>query len=674
VSAGSAGFRVRPGDPAPAGARASGAGCNFAIFAAQAEAASLQLYATAHDAVPLQTIVLDPAEQRSGDWWHVFVEGAPAGLWYSWRIARTGELLGATAELLDPWARAVSARPWRAAVVADAPYEWDGDRPLARAAEDSVVYELHVGGYTRHPTSGVTAPGTFAGLIEKIPYLVDLGITDVELLPVMAFDEHDVPAGTAALGLRNFWGYSPVAWYALHPGYAASGDPRREFRDLVKALHRAGIGVILDVAFNHTAEGGLAGQTLHFRRLANEVFYHVDAPIEPAAPGRYRDYSGCGNAVNCQHPLVAGIIVDCLEYWVREFHIDGFRFDLAAVLTRGPDGEPLAEPPLLAAIDASATLRGTRLIAEPWDAVGLYQVGSFPGRRWAEWNGRYRDTLRRAVRGDGGFVGELASCLAGSSELYAASARGPQHSINFVTCHDGFTLADLVSYERRWNEGNGEGNRDGSADNLSWNCGTEGPSTDPAIQSLRARQARNFMALLLLSQGVPMLYAGDELLRSQGGNNNAWCQDNPVGWFDWNLVAREGGFLRFCRALIALRTRHPSLRRQRFLTGESARGALPDISWHGSAASPPDWHDRDSRFLAFTLAATRDGEPHLHVIFNGDDARQAVVLPSVAPRRWRLAVDTSQPSPGDVIEPAAQLPLADERVTAGSRTVLVFEA
>ena len=672
MSPGSAPFRLLNGRPRPAGASVDDRGCHFAIFAAGAVAVSLQVYAKAADQVPLQTVVLDPAQHRSGDWWHVTLAGAPVGLWYSWRVAHAGEKLAATPELLDPWARRVATPPWRAQVVANTHYDWAGDQPLARATEDSVIYELHVGGYTRHASAGVTTPGTFAALMEKIPHLIELGITAVELLPVMAFDEHDVPPGTAARGLRNFWGYSPVAFFALHPGYAGD-DPQREFRDLVKALHRAGIRVILDVAFNHTAEGGLTGQTLHFKRLGNEVFYHV-APGAPGEPAKYRDYSGCGNSVNCNHPVVIELIVSCLEYWVREFHVDGFRFDLAAILTRGTDGAPLADPPLLVAIEASPTLRHTQLIAEPWDAMGLYQVGNFPGKRWAEWNGRCRDTLRRAVRGDYGLIGELASSLAGSSDLYGAHQAGPARSINFITCHDGFTLADLVSFHERRNHDNGEDNRDGSADNLSWNCGSEGDSTDPAVITLREQQVRNLMALLLLSQGVPMLTAGDELLRSQGGNNNAWCQDNAIGWIDWRRTDRQQAFQRFCRELIRLRARHGSLRRREFLTGAPRPGGLPDISWHDSNGGPPDWHDTSTRFLAFTLAGADETEPHLHVVFNGDDEPRHTTLPDVAPRVWRLAVDTAQAAPADIIAPGDQRPLTSHSCEIAARSVLVFEA
>jgi glycosidase len=437
-----------------------------------------------------------------------------------------------------------------------------------------IIYELHVGGFTRHPSSGVRHPGTFLGLIEKIPYLKELGITHVELMPVMAFDEQDVPEPVWKAGLRNFWGYSSFGFFSPHPGFCVTpeqGTHRREFRDMVKALHRAGIGVILDVVFNHTSEGGAGGPTLTFKGFGNETFYCLDAIDK----GIYLDFTGCGNTVNANHPLVTNFIIDALEYWVREMHVDGFRFDLASAMARDSDGRPLANPPVLWGIELSDTLAATKIIAEAWDAAGLYQVGTFPGYRWMEWNGRYRDSIRRFVRGDPGLVPEIATRISGSSDLYEANLRKPINSINFVTCHDGFTLWDLVSYNRKHNLANHEGNRDGTDDNLSWNGGTEGETPNLEVLTLRRRQARNLLTLLFLSQGIPMLLAGDEVLRSQQGNNNAWCQDNETGWLDWSLMERNAAMLRFVRGLIALRKRHASLRHRHFLAGRPLPGGNP---------------------------------------------------------------------------------------------------
>ena len=441
-----------------------------------------------------------------------------------------------------------------------------------RGLEAAVIYELHVGGFTRDPSSGVRAPGTFAGLIEKIPYIKELGVTHVELLPVMAFDEQDVPRGARDRGLRNYWGYSTHSFHSPHPRYCT--DPAaadREFRALTDALHTAGIGVILDVVFNHTAEGGADGPTVNFKGMANEAFYHLD----PADRRRYRDYTGCGNTVNCSHPVVTSFVVRCLEDWVELLGVDGFRFDLASVFARGPDGSILADPPLPWAIETSRVLSRVPVIAEAWDAAGLYHVGAFPGMAWAEWNGRYRDVVRRYVRGDAGLLGELATRVAGSADLYAAGGRLPNNSINYVTCHDGFTLYDLVSYGSKHNDANGEDNRDGSDDNLSWNCGVEGESADPNINALRERQAKNHLAIVMLSRGVPLLLAGDEVLRSQRGNNNAYCQDNAVSWFDWRAVSARREMLRFTRQLIAFRRRHRSLTLQTdSSTAKSCRAAV----------------------------------------------------------------------------------------------------
>jgi len=686
-------FRLSEGEPFPDGASVGARGVNFVVFSRHATAVTLVLYASATDRRPLQVIELDPVGNRTFFFWHVLVEGAGPGLWYTWRAdgpgdtARTGLRFDPRRELLDPWARVVGDQLWdrgqalaepasgaglRARVADDGHYDWEGDAPLDRRVEDSIIYELHVGGFTRHASAGVAAPGTFAGLVEKIPYLRELGITDVELLPVMAFDSQDVPAGTAALGLGNYWGYSPYGFFAPHPPYCAGEDGRREFRDMVKALHRAGIGVILDVVFNHTAEGDAQGPVIGFKGLANEMFYHLD----PVDRRRYRDYTGCGNTLNCNHPLVARYIVQCLEYWVREMHVDGFRFDLASVMARGEDGKPMYHAPVLWNIEFSEVLAHSRLIAEAWDAGGLYQVGDFPGFRWAEWNGHYRDSVRRFVRGDGGLLGEVASRIAGSSDLYGPSGRLPTNSINFVTCHDGFTLNDLVSYERRHNEANGEGNRDGMPENHGWNCGVEGPTSDPAVIETRQRLARNHLAILLLSQGTPMLLAGDEVLRTQQGNNNAYCQDNDISWFDWSLVERNAGFLRYVRELIRLRRRHRSLRRTRFLTGQPANGSrgLPDIRWQGADGAPPKWQGRGPGFLAFTLAGRDAAEPVLQVMLNMTADPREAVLAQVDGCSWRRALDTSLASPLDISPPDQQDRIVGAGYRVPARSVVVLEA
>jgi isoamylase len=525
----------------------------------------------------------------------------------------------------------------------------------------------------KHPSSGVQHPGTFLGLIEKIPYLKALGITHVELLPVIAFDDQDVPPAVEARNLQNYWGYSPHSFYSLHPHYCVRLEHRthqNEFRQLVDALHTAGIRVILDVVFNHTAEGGTNGPIISLKGFANDVFYILD----PSDRRQYQDFSGCGNTINCNHPLVTRLIVNCLEWWVEQMGVDGFRFDLASVFVRGEDGAPLPNPPLPWAIELSRTLAPLPLIAEAWDARGLYHVGAFPGLSWTEWNGRYRDIIRRFLRGDRGIIGEVATCIGGSSDLYADDGRLPENSINFITCHDGFTLRDLVSYNYKHNEANGEDNRDGTNDNLSWNCGVEGETDNPGIINLRRRQAKNFIAIVMISHGVPMLMAGDEVLRTQHGNNNAWCQDNELSWFDWRLVDKERDMLEFVRGMIALRRRHPSLTRNAFFTGNPILGRdISDIVWHGVRLNEPAWHDGASQFLAFTIAGLDANEPDLHGILNMADAPVNVPLPSIPGRAWFFVADTAEPATAAAFPPENQHRSSLQTWQMQPRSVAIFE-
>jgi len=678
-------FEARAGERLPLGAAAHAGGINFALFCPRATRLWLRLYRGAADDEPLCELELDAKTHCTYGFWHAFVAGARPGWLYTWRAdgpdePAAGLRFDARRELLDPWARLVSVASWdreaalggglgpavRAEIAPPDDYDWEGDVPLRRPLRDAVIYELHVGSFTRHASAGVASPGTFRGVIEKIPHLKTLGVTDVELLPVFAFDSQDVPAATAALGLENYWGYSPFGFFAPHGAYAASGDPRREFRDLVKALHAEGIGVILDVVLNHTAEGGADGPAIGFKGLFNDVFYLLD----PSDKTKYLDFTGCGNTVSCNQPLVAQWLVECLTFWAEEMHVDGFRFDLAGVLSRDEQGEPLPHAPVISSIEFAPALADAHLIAEAWDLGGLYQVGSFPGFRWAEWNGRYRDTIRRFLRGEPGHLGDVATRLAGSSDLYAWAGKKPQNGINFVTCHDGFTLYDLVSYDRKHNDDNAEHGRDGRDDNLSWNSGLEGPTDDAEIQRLRAQRARNFMAVLLLSQGVPMLTAGDEVLRTQRGNNNAYCQNNDVSWVDWSWTPAGRAMLRFTRELIALRKRHPSLRRARFFDG-AADGAPAEIQWYGETLAPPAWDDAQARVLCFTLTGATPEEPALHVLINMAPTVRNLPLPDPAARNWRRIADTTLVAPDDIVPAGA--PVAGTFYRLGPHGVAIFE-
>src|SRR5262252_1950683 len=606
---------VGEGSSSPLGATPSAIGVNFSVFSRHATGVQLLLFDRVDDAKAARVVRLVPSIDRTYYYWHVFVPGVRPGQLYAYCVEGpfdppTGMRFDPSKILLDPYSRGVvvpeaygrdaarrlgdnSGTAMKSVVVDVSAYDWEGDVPLRRPSARTIVYEMHVAGFTRHPSSGISEKtrGTFAGVIEKIPYLKELNITAVELMPVFQFDAHDAPPG-----LVNYWGYAPVSFFAPHHGYSSRRDPLGaidEFRDMVKALHRAGIEVILDVVFNHTAEGDDRGPTLSFRGLDNATYYMLDADRS-----RYANYSGTGNTFNANHPIVRRMILDSLRYWVEAMHVDGFRFDLASVLDRDESGNVMPNPPVLWDIESDPALAGTKLIAEAWDAAGLYQVGTFAGDGWKEWNGRFRDDVRRFFRGDNGSVDRVADRLLGSPSIYGHKDREPEQSVNFVTCHDGFTLNDLVSYDRKHNEANHEGNRDGSEDNLSWNCGVEGPTEDPGIEKLRTRQVKNFLAVTLLSVGMPMLLMGDEVRRTQGGNNNAYCQDNETSWFDWTLVPEYADVHRFVTMLNVHRVfRDVEPERQRLALSQIIRQA--DITWHGVQLYEPDWRP-SSHSLAFT--------------------------------------------------------------------------
>ncbi len=664
-------------------------GVNFSVFAKGASEVELLLFEDMDTPQPESVLVLDRRQHRTYHYWHVFVPGVEEGQIYAYRVAgpwapEKGARFDSDKVLLDPYGRAVAvpedysreltsgpgdnAAKAMKSVVADlGRYDWEGDHPLKRPFSQTVIYELHVGGFTKHPSSGVAKAkrGTFAGLIEKIPYLIDLGVTAVELLPIFQFDPQDSPPG-----LVNYWGYSPVSFFAPHQGYGSQKTPLTvldEFRDLVKALHRAGIEIFLDVVFNHTAEGNHSGPTQSFRGFANNVYYLLDSDRS-----LYANYSGCGNTLNANQAIVRRLIVDSLRYWVEEMHVDGFRFDLASILSRDEKGQPLENPPVLWDIESEPVLSGTKLIAEAWDAAGLYQVGRFVGDTWKEWNGKFRDDIRAFLKGDPDTVKPLAHRLLASPDLYRHKEREVEQSINFVTCHDGFTLNDLVSYDHKHNEANGEDNRDGSDHNLSWNCGVEGPTDDPAVNSLRNRQVKNFLALTLLSFGTPMLLMGDEVQRSQKGNNNVYGQDNEISWFDWTLVDRHAEMHRFVKELIRLRLHFDKASLDDDLT-LSQFLAQAKFDWHGVKLHEPDWGPESHSLAATAVSLT--GSRVFHLICNAywePLSFQLPQLPDNSVGEWRRLLDTALPSPMDICGETEAVLLYESAYLAQPRSVVLL--
>jgi len=694
-----ASFATLPGQSYPLGATVQAEGVNFSLFSQHAEKLELLLFAAPDDPLPIQTITLTPEQHQTYHYWHVFVQGLKAGQTYAYRAygpyePEQGLRFDASKVLLDPYAKAVvgyslynrqaaqirgkdnCAQALRGIVVDSGLYDWEGDQPLRHPYASSVIYEMHVGGFTRNPNSAVSPSkrGTFAGLIEKIPYLKDLGITAVELLPVHCFDPEAAPAD-----LINYWGYNTINFFAPHWAYSSDQTPLgplNEFRDMVKALHKAGLEVILDVVFNHTAEGNENGPTLSFRGFDNPTYY-IEDPNDPAA---YSNYSGCGNTFKGNHPIGSHLILDSLRYWVSEMHVDGFRFDLATVLARGIKGEPIASiiaerMSILWAIESDAVLAGIKLIAEAWDAAGLYAVGGFVeyGDWFAEWNGPFRDDVRRFVKGDADMVRTLAARILGSPDIYQRQDTDINRSINFITCHDGFTLNDLVSYNAKHNEANKESNRDGADANFSWNCGIEGNTDDAETESLRLRQIKNLLTILFLSQGTPMILMGDEIRRTQQGNNNTYCQDNELSWFNWDQIDQQFDLWCFLRRLVDF-TQNLEIFRQEKRLKVAYASLEPHISWHGVKLGQPDWQ-ASSHSLAFSLRHPKASE-YLHVMLNAYWEALEFELPLLgAGERWHRVINTALSLSEAICEIGFSEPYSKEtyRVEARSCVVLIAQ-
>ncbi|MGF1485972.1 MAG: glycogen debranching protein GlgX [Prochloraceae cyanobacterium] len=686
-------YKLRRGKPFPFGATLVPGGVNFSIFSSHATSCTLVLFKK-HEDRPLVEITF-PDEFRIGNVFCMVVFDLNyENIEYGYRMDgpnnfQAGHWFDRSKILLDPYAKIIGGRDiWglkpdrdniyqhRGRIAFD-DFDWESDRPLEIPPEDLIIYEMHVRGFTRHSSSNIKERhrGTFAGIRDKIPYLKELGVNCIELMPIFEFDEFEnsrLNPETQEM-LLNYWGYSSVGFFAPKAGYAATGKLGMqvdELKALVKELHKNGIEIILDVVFNHTAEGNEKGHTISFRGIDNKTYYML------TPEGYYFNFSGCGNTLNCNNPIVRNMVLDCLRYWAEEYHIDGFRFDLASILGRDPWGFPLANPPLLETLAFDPILAKCKLIAEAWDAGGLYQVGSFPAYgRWAEWNGKYRDSIRKFIKGDGN-VGEVAQRIQGSPDLYADRGRSPATSINFITAHDGFTLADLVSYNHKHNQANGENNNDGSNDNYSWNCGIEGRTDNPAINKLRQRQIRNAIAILMLSQGVPMILMGDEMGRSQNGNNNTYCQDNELSWLDWNLLQSNADLFRFVKSCIEFRKAHPVLRNsQHFQNRDYVGSGYADITWHGTEAWNADWSE-GSRTLAFMLCGQHGKQPdnYIYTAMNMHWQAHLFKIPDLPPGlQWHIFANTGCLSPEDIYQVGKE-PLLENRsqILVGDRSLVIL--
>ena len=701
-------FQTFEGKPHTLGAVPHNDGVNFAVYSKNATRVVLDLFDSADAKQPSASIEFDPVKNRTGNIWHIYVKGLTKGAIYLYRVdgpynPPQGHRFNFNKYLLDPYAKALTSGSIfqsynrqrelglagvengklsdlsnfpKCVVVEDIEFDWQGDKPLNLPLSKSVIYETHLKGFTASPTSGVQFPGTYKGFIEKIPYLKELGITAVELMPIFEFDEFENGNINPRTGdrLKNYWGYSTIGFFAPKTSYAADKTPGgavREFKEMVRELHKAGIEIILDVVYNHTAEGNEHGYTFSFRGFENSSYYMLPDNEKQY----YHNFSGCGNTLNAAHPVTTRFILDSLRYWVSEMHVDGFRFDLAAALCRDQNSYIQGFPFLTNAISEDAILGNTKIIAEPWDCGGGYLVGGFPGGRWSEWNDRFRNDIRRFIRGDEGVVTAAATRIAGSSDIFNHSGRVPSASINFVSCHDGFTLNDVVSYNGKHNDENGENNRDGSNDNNCYNHGYEGVTTNPKIETVRVKKIKNFLLCLLLSQGVPMICAGDEFRRTQMGNNNAYCQDSEISWINWNFVAKNHELFEFTKAMINLRKNHPVFRRETFFSSQKA-----EIEWYGSDGKNPDW-TKMKRFLGFKLVGSSarheddSADNDFYIAGNTDIYDVTATLPTPAKgKKWYCLADTSVAGDMTVAAPGKEELLKEQQlyvVPAGSFVILI---
>ena len=706
-------LKIYNGTPEPFGASLKKGGVNFSIFSRNGTAVTIHIFMNEKDAEPYLAIPLDSKKNKTGDVWHVFIEGLKANALYLYSIdgpfePENGHRYNNNTYLLDPYAKALTTTSFfnsiqksyspvvtkedlkntikikadvfpKCVVIDDEEFNWQGDTPLNYQLRNTILYETHLKGFTKSQTSNVKKKGTYKGLIEKIPYLKELGITSIELLPIHEFDEYENTHNNPKTGerLTNYWGYSTISFFAPKASYSSNKHPGKavnEFKEMVRELHKNGIEVILDIVFNHTAEGNENGHTLNFKGIDNSIYYI----LEDENKQWYKNYSGCGNTFNCNHPVVRTFIIDCLKYWVCEMHVDGFRFDLGSILGRDQNGNLMANPPVLERIAEEPVLRNTKIIAEAWDAGGAYQVGNFPGGRWAEWNDRFRDDFRRFWRGDKNCINRAATRLAGSSDLYLHNGRKPFHSINYLTSHDGFTLNDLVSYEKKRNEENGEENRDGSDNNQSCNYGFEGKTTNKNIEALRIRQIKNFIMSLFLSQGTPMLLCGDEFRHTQKGNNNSYCQDNKTSWIDWNLYEKYKEIFSFTKKAIKFRLKHPAFSRPEFFRGQDiSNNNMLDISWYNENGTDFDW-SKDNIILACQIDGSKaeiihtDDDDDFYILLNASNTDIPVTINTVEGTTWYRIVDSAQEYPNDFLEEEAGIPVENKTYTVKSKSIVVL--
>lgn len=668
-------LQISPGKPWPFGATSWQDGFNFAIAAKEAQQLFLCLFNENNLEKPFKEIALDPILNKTGDVWHIHVKELAPFTIYGYRLFPKG--LEETSYLVvDPYTKLIASHAtWRShpndpyrplgKILSPSNFDWQGDTFPRIPTKDLILYEMHIRGFTIDSNSQVQHPGTFLGVLEKIHYLKELGVNALEIMPVYEFNENEalqVHPKTKEK-LCNYFGYSPVNFFSPMIRYASQTIQDKaaiEFKTMVRELHKNGIEVILDVVYNHTFEGNQMGPTLSFRGLNQQAYYMMDGQ------GNYLNFSGCGNTLNTNHPWTRELILESLRYWVIEMHIDGFRFDLASILTRAENGTPLgSNVSIVEAISSDPILSQTKLIAEAWDAGGLYQVGGFyPGTRWLEWNGHYRDVVRRFIKGTSDYKAAFATALCGSQDLYGWG-RAPTCSVNFITAHDGFSLADLVTYNEKHNEDNGENNQDGFNHNDSWNCGIEGHSSNKKIVYLRERQIRNFHLALMISQGVPMILMGDEYAHTRHGNNNTWCQDNALNWFLWDRLEVRPGFHRFFRLLIQFRKMHPQLSKDNFLEDK-------DITWHGLNPFNPDWGN-DNRFVAFTL--NFENNPNLYIAFNAAHTAQTINIPSAGQeKQWQWIVNTHNPPPDDFFDEEHRQKLLANTYRIPSYSAIMLEA